>query len=99
MLTGDAPLTALSVAREVEMTKHPRDMALILSEKSGSDGVIQWVPALAECKLTAIGYDPAEVAELAKGHDLIVTGRGLELALQREDADKLRSNLHLFNVF
>merc|ERR1719247_3827403 len=44
MLTGDAPLTALSVARETGFTNFPPEKALVLTGETADD--LQWTSAL-----------------------------------------------------
>mmetsp|Transcript_62322 Transcript_62322/g.190446 ORF Transcript_62322/g.190446 Transcript_62322/m.190446 type:complete len:1465 (-) Transcript_62322:85-4479(-) len=94
MLTGDAPLTALSVAQEVGICEFPSTEALVLQEK-GDTGQLEWVPAITTgvAKRDSQSFDPAGITALRASHDLVMTGRGLELALQSSEAEAVRRQL------
>mmetsp|Transcript_4625 Transcript_4625/g.8342 ORF Transcript_4625/g.8342 Transcript_4625/m.8342 type:complete len:1474 (-) Transcript_4625:187-4608(-) len=92
MLTGDAPLTALSVAFEVGIAKYGSSDALVLTETS--DGGLEWSPAItSDTKKTKtrepVKFNPSEIGSLRKTSDLVITGKSLERALAREDAETM----------
>ena len=85
MLTGDAPLTALSVAQEVAIAKKQMEKTLLLQEKGGTDSTskwpLEWAPALQVARLNGEkprGFVAGEVEELSREYDL-ATGRGRRL--------------------
>mmetsp|Transcript_43111 Transcript_43111/g.99299 ORF Transcript_43111/g.99299 Transcript_43111/m.99299 type:complete len:1493 (-) Transcript_43111:148-4626(-) len=101
MLTGDAPLTALSVAQEVGIATHALEDALLLSSDGGA---LEWRPAITSRGASASStssssmkpkpFKAEDVEELAKTHDLVVPGHCLEMALSGESAE-VRSILHV----
>jgi len=99
MLTGDAPLTALSVAQEVSIARFSSAKALILSEKE--DGGLEWAPAISsgKSKESPVPFDPKGVENLALSHDLVITGRTLELVLQGPEAEVMNNSLHAVRIF
>jgi cation-transporting ATPase 13A1 len=99
MLTGDAPLTALSVAREVGITKFDPSKALILSGTDGED--MEWVNALSvgSKSSASIKFDPAGVTKLSTEYDLVVTGKELERTFAREDARVMKSHLKSVGIY
>merc|ERR1719316_1085631 len=57
MLTGDAPLTALNVAHEVEITRHKNlSDSLVLTEVEG--GKLEWAAAFQELSFKSEPFDP-----------------------------------------
>jgi len=100
MLTGDAPLTALSVARETGFAKFAPAKSLVLTGEDEQN--LEWTPALevtASADAKPIKFDPAGLGELSREHDLIVTGKGLELAFNREDVETMRCELKAISIF
>lgn len=99
MLTGDAPLTALSVAQEVGISSFSASKSLILSP--GDDGLLQWTPAISSDgeKRGPVPFKPAEMEALSREHDLIITGASLELALSGKEAEAVNANLGAVLVF
>lgn len=99
MLTGDAPLTALSVAGEVGIARHSSKKALVLSEKD--DGALEWAPAITSGSdaLAPVAFSPAGFESLAEEHDLVITGRSLEVAMQRDDAEAVQAKLSAVRIF
>ncbi|CAD7959303.1 unnamed protein product [Amoebophrya sp. A120] len=114
MLTGDAALTAYSVAKEVAIAKHASSKALILSE----DGA-KWQPAISnptkeqqedgkegsssssssKPQKDIAFTDPEELAELhSKNHDLVLTGKALQSAIEKY-GDAMWDNLRHVCVF
>lgn len=103
MLTGDAPLTALSVGREVGISQRPPHMAMTLCETEGSEE-LEWRPALtavlgAEQPAAASTFDPSAMGEYAKTHDLIITGKTLEVALLGSHGEALKKQMHHVCIF
>jgi len=81
MVTGDAALTAYSVARETSIARRAPGMALIMSEDA-----TEWTAALQNNSVPeSIPFaDPAEMDALVdKGHDLIITGKAIESAEEK----------------
>lgn len=99
MLTGDAPLTALSVAQEVSIAKFDSSKALILSEKE--DGGLEWAPAISsgKTKEPSVAFDPKTVENLSLSHDLVITGRTMELFLQGPEKEEMSNQLHTVRIF
>jgi len=97
MLTGDAPLTALSVAQEVGIAQHAPEKALILNVTES--GGLEWCPAVTSSGSTSPGkvFEPLELEELSKAHDLIFTGKSLEEALR--SSDSVCQHLHAARIF
>ena len=82
MLTGDAPLTALSVGVEVGIAQYEPDKALVLAETA--DGGLEWRPAITSNGTVAdpIAFNPTGLTKLSESRDLIITGAPLEKAWQ-----------------
>jgi len=97
MLTGDAPLTALSVANEVGIATGRE--ALILQESE--DSKLVWAPAVTtgDTPKEPIDFKLSEIEALCAKHELVITGRSLELALQSSEKETVRNLLHLFRIF
>mmetsp|Transcript_40899 Transcript_40899/g.96048 ORF Transcript_40899/g.96048 Transcript_40899/m.96048 type:complete len:1481 (+) Transcript_40899:98-4540(+) len=96
MLTGDAPLTALSVAHEVGIAQNKVEDAYILTQTSGG---LEWAPAITSGPSGAAvkpkPFKPSEVEELSQKHDLVVPGPCLEAAMSGDDVEGVRSILHI----
>eukprot|EP00397_Hematodinium_sp_SG-2012_P005275 GEMP01005293.1.p1 GENE.GEMP01005293.1~~GEMP01005293.1.p1 ORF type:complete len:887 (+),score=208.24 GEMP01005293.1:918-3578(+) len=99
MLTGDAPLTALSVAQEVHLCKFPDTKALILDES------LQWKPALKRSTEKGAEFSLDTVEKLASEHDLIVHGKALavlqdkfsrEVHTHVTELDEILHHIHLY---
>ncbi|CAJ1358711.1 unnamed protein product [Effrenium voratum] len=96
MLTGDAPLTALSVAVEVGIARLEPEKAMVLAE--AKDG-LEWRPAISDSKAKPVEYSVTGLRELSKSHDLIMTGAPLEKAWQRPDGEEMQSQLTVVKIF
>ena len=98
MLTGDAPLTALSVGVEVGIAQHSPETALVLAEKEGGD--LEWRPAITSNGSTAepLDFDPVGVRKLSESRDLIITGAPLEKAWQGF-GEQFQSQLSCVRIF
>jgi cation-transporting ATPase 13A1 len=87
MVTGDAALTALFVAREVGICrrKDAPEKPLLLTEGKAGDapGLLHWVSARLDAsgrEVYRIPFDASAVTVLAAEHDLCVTGSALRAA-------------------
>ena len=85
MVTGDDPLTALHVAREVGICRPDAhaNPPLLLAETQDGSGGLEWVTArvdLAEPARSAF-TGSAQMVALSKGADLCVTGESLRAAV------------------
>lgn len=108
MLTGDAPLTALSVGHEVGICQFDPLKSLVLQEK-GESGELEWAPAItakqetkgakAMAPMEPRDFKPEDIEELCKEHDLVITGHSLTLALRAEDAEAVNRQLHSVCIF
>lgn len=81
MVTGDAALTAYSVAKETGIAAKPGKKALILAD----DGS-HWKPAITKSIMPAetTCSGAAQFQELFDDdHDLVITGKALDAALER----------------
>eukprot|EP00929_Paragymnodinium_shiwhaense_P113015 TRINITY_DN81280_c0_g1_i1.p1 TRINITY_DN81280_c0_g1~~TRINITY_DN81280_c0_g1_i1.p1 ORF type:complete len:1486 (+),score=495.64 TRINITY_DN81280_c0_g1_i1:141-4598(+) len=101
MLTGDAPLTALSVGFEVGIARKPAEKALILAQKEGSADALEWRPATTAALKSGKpqSFVPSEISKLAADYDLVITGKTLELALNAESAKQLEEHLHSVCIY
>lgn len=85
-------------AQEVGICDFPSEKALILQESD--DGHLEWVPAIttgAE-KLEPQPFDASKMESLREKHDLVITGHGLELAMQSPSAAKVKEQLSCCQV-
>ena len=102
MLTGDAPLTALHVAREVHICPKERVALLLTDEppKSGSSesGKLRWVRAVGGNDETVAAYTVESTRELAERFDLMVTDAMLEAMAVVSD-QKSWNDVDCFRVF
>jgi cation-transporting ATPase 13A1 len=86
MVTGDAALTALHVAREVYICRRTAapETPLLLTETPGdAAGPLAWVSARLDAQgreVHRIPFSAAAIPELAKSHDLCVIGPSLRAA-------------------
>jgi len=108
MVTGDDPLTALHVAREVGICRpdaHSRPPLLLVdasADTTGDDGssaVLEWVTArvdLAEPVRTPFA-GASQMVEFAKTSDLCVTGEALRAAVAQDSS--LWSHMEHIRVF
>jgi len=96
MLTGDAPLTALHVAKEVSICNHDTVCPCLLLEVA-PDKTIQWVRAIGDDRMPQPFNSPG-VVELGKKHDLMVTEAALEAAAEASDG-KVWEEVHAIQVF
>ena len=95
IITGDNVLTALHVACDVGLCRENREkvLQLHLVEK---EPYLQWVNSATEAAVC--DFDVKEVDNLAKDHDLCITGKALDrtFALHGDDVGGI---LHHFKVF
>eukprot|EP00616_Rhizochromulina_sp_CCMP1243_P017602 CAMPEP_0119000990 /NCGR_PEP_ID=MMETSP1173-20130426/64353_1 /TAXON_ID=1034831 /ORGANISM="Rhizochromulina marina cf, Strain CCMP1243" /LENGTH=1550 /DNA_ID=CAMNT_0006952493 /DNA_START=19 /DNA_END=4671 /DNA_ORIENTATION=+ len=80
MLTGDAPLTALHVAKKVGLCSKPGPPLTL--ERQGVDGGFQWAGMLARDRHVTVPFDAAGLGALSESHDLVVLESVLEEAGQ-----------------
>jgi cation-transporting ATPase 13A1 len=82
------------------MAKLEPSKALVLT---GSDAdSLQWTPALTSTTTKIadpVKFNPEKLAELSKINDLVVTGKELELAFSRSDADSLKCQIGNISIF
>ncbi|KAL1529584.1 hypothetical protein AB1Y20_000527 [Prymnesium parvum] len=97
MLTGDAPLTALHVAREVGICAPSADERAELLLACEEGGAPRWVRAVGGSDETVLPFDVAILHELAKEYDLMATDASIEAAAAVEP--QLWSKLDVFKVF
>jgi len=97
MLTGDAPLTALHVAREVSICAPEVSRPCLLLELAQDGEAVQWVKAIGEERQPQPFCSPG-VVELAKSNDLMVTEAALEAAAKHTDG-KLWEEVAAIKVF
>uniref|UniRef100_A0A7S1J4X1 P-type ATPase A domain-containing protein n=1 Tax=Eutreptiella gymnastica TaxID=73025 RepID=A0A7S1J4X1_9EUGL len=92
MLTGDAPLTALHVAKEVGIctTDLP---AMLLTEEAGE---VRWVEAVGTDRKSE-PFDAANVQELSTRYQLLVTEAAMEAACALDD--RFWDDMELIRVF
>lgn len=94
MITGDNPLTACHVARELRFTKKP-----ILVLTSNEEGTIwQWQGIVGDVSIPIGGKKSQKVREIIKEYDFCITGDGL-LYLDDMEHDYLNEVLPYVTVF
>lgn len=87
MLTGDAPLTALHVAKNVGMCdKYRAALTLTVNEGTGKFGVF-WAYAVGGSTDTE-DFDPDTVEDLSTRYELLTTEAALEHAVELSGKDK-----------
>jgi manganese-transporting P-type ATPase len=94
MITGDNPLTACHVARELRFTKKP---ILVLTPNEEAT-VWQWQGITGSTKIPIAGKNAQKVKEILKEYDFCVTGDGL-LYLMDCEHDYLSEVLPYVTVF
>jgi cation-transporting ATPase 13A1 len=103
MVTGDASLTALHVARQVAIAS-PEQPALLLATDAAEPDTKppHWEPAIQTAGAASpppiIAYRAADVAQLAREHVLVVSGPALRAA-ERADAAGTRAAAPHVSVF
>jgi len=85
MLTGDAPLTALHVAKEVSICSKDSGRACLLLEAL-PDNTVQWVRAIGEDRMPQPFRSPG-VVELSRSHDLMVTEMAMTAAAEASNGE------------
>jgi cation-transporting ATPase 13A1 len=83
MITGDNPLTACHVARQLHMIRKP---LLVLSHKNDDDQFLSWVDENFNTLGQVTGesfHDTLIVSELAPKYDLCVSGEALSFLLRK----------------
>lgn len=80
MLTGDAPLTALHVAKEVGICSDRRQALLLVNDGTEAAPNLRWVRAVGGSDATIAPFDAANLPELGAKFDLMTTGDALEAA-------------------
>lgn len=94
MITGDNPLTACHVAKELRFTKKP-----ILVLTANDDGTRwQWQGIVGDVKIPIGGKNSQKVKETIKEYDFCITGDGL-LFLNEFEPDYLNDVLPYATVF
>eukprot|EP00928_Gymnodinium_smaydae_P020651 TRINITY_DN17989_c0_g1_i1.p1 TRINITY_DN17989_c0_g1~~TRINITY_DN17989_c0_g1_i1.p1 ORF type:complete len:1587 (+),score=333.95 TRINITY_DN17989_c0_g1_i1:53-4813(+) len=96
MLTGDAPLTALHVAKEVSICSKDENNPCLLLEVS-PESKLQWVRATG-LERKPIPFKCPGVVELSRTNDLMVTETAMLAAAEASDG-KLWEELHVIKVF
>jgi len=96
MLTGDAPLTALHVAKEVGICDEGRP-ELLLTEASGGEP-LRWLRAVGGSTDTVAAFEVSTVRELAAKYDLMATDAALDAAVEATGGELL-AYMDCFKVF
>ena len=97
MVTGDQPLTALHVAKEVCICKNDRTGLLLTTSSSSS---VRWVPTSSESRGSAIPFQAAEMQTLSQQYNLVVTEKALNVALENTSSNEiLWKNIDSIRVF
>lgn len=86
MITGDNQLTAAYVAHELNFAPRSQRRSLFVSGVSPSAGIIKWDDI--DGKFVKQTSSPEEVAELARGYLLCVSGEQLEKIQAMENVGK-----------
>lgn len=95
MLTGDAPLTALHVAREVGICAPDRPELLLAQDESGG---VHWVRALGAERAPVAPFSAEGVRGLAAEYELMATDGAIDAALSAH-GEGLLGCLDCFKVF
>lgn len=101
MVTGDASLTALHVARQVAIASAEQSALLLVTDADEPDSrPPHWEPAIRSAAEAPapIAYRAADVAQLARSHVLVVSGPALRAA-ERADAAGTRAAAPHVSVF
>lgn len=94
MITGDNPLTACHVARELRFTRKP--ILVLTSNDDGTDW--RWQGIVGDTKLSIGEKNSQTVLEIIKEYDLCITGDGL-LFLNEFEHEYLNNVLPYVSVF
>jgi cation-transporting ATPase 13A1 len=94
MITGDNPLTACHVARELRFTKKP----ILVLTPNEEVTIWQWQGIVGDVKIPIHGKNSQSVSEIIKEYDFCITGDGL-LYLNEEEHDYLNEVLPYVTVF
>lgn len=95
MITGDNPLTACHVAKELRFTKKP---LLVLTPNDGDEKDYQWQGIVGKTKYPLKGDQSQKIKEILKEYDFCVTGDGL-IYLREFQPDYLNEVLPYVTVF
>jgi cation-transporting ATPase 13A1 len=95
MITGDAPLTALHVAREVHICSADKPALLLVSDGEGSSA--RWVRATGAAAETVATFAANEMRALSEKYELMATDVSIEAAAVADDC--IWSELHNLRVF
>lgn len=95
MITGDNPLTACHVAKELRFTKKP---LLVLTPNDGDEKDWNWQGIVGKTKYPIKGKQSQRIKEIMKEYDFCVTGDGL-IYLREFEPDYLNEVLPYVTVF
>lgn len=95
MVTGDAPLTALHVAKEVGICSDTKSELLL---RKGPDGRLVWARAVATDDAVEMPFDAGDMRALADASELMVTDEALTAASEASDGAVL-DHLDVIKVF
>jgi cation-transporting ATPase 13A1 len=95
MITGDAPLTALHVAREVRICSPDKPALLLVSDGEGKGA--RWVRATGSAAETVAPFAASAMRALSEKYELMATDPSIEAAAAADDG--IWAELHNFRVF
>ena len=103
MLTGDAPLTALHVAKEVHICSPERTALLLTDVPEGGGGgggaaALRWVKAVGGSDVTVAPFAVETLRTMSETYDLMVEGKTLDLAAEASGGG-VWGHVDVFGVF